>query len=138
MSDSPASIRRYTDREMAALLHRAAELQAQTDEGSHSLEDIQRIAVEVGVDPALVALMAETSAVERRWSRLLGPAPTVDSSTRVSGVPMVPVADVVHVIRSETGHFGETHEVGKGVEWRHASDYSIVHVSVSRRRTAWR
>src|SRR5262245_38849338 len=50
----------FTDQQMALILKRAAERQAAGAEPTHSLESIQDIARQVGIDSALVADAAAT------------------------------------------------------------------------------
>ena len=61
MSDKSIDRRRYTDREMALILKRAAELQEHgpstgTREQSHTLSELEQIAAEVGIDPRYVVV----------------------------------------------------------------------------------
>jgi len=60
MTDSSRDRRRYSDREMALILKRAATLQEQgpdavAQEQSHTLTELERVAIEVGIDPRYVA-----------------------------------------------------------------------------------
>jgi len=51
--------RRFTDEEMAVIIKRAAALQAAREARSVTLEELQEIGVQVGIDPALIAHVAQ-------------------------------------------------------------------------------
>jgi hypothetical protein len=107
---------KFTDQQMALILKRAAERQAVTSEPTHSLESIQDIARQVGIDPHLVAEAAR--AVDSPGTRfaLLG-APSAQSMSRRLGRSTIDRAAVLATIRDHMPLIGEMREVGEGIEW---------------------
>jgi hypothetical protein len=124
--------RRFTDRQMAALIRRAAEMQAADAEPGHSLAEIQEIAAELDIDRALLAELAARLPPETptSWPPLLGPRPTVEVATVLPSSAPPNVANVLEAIRVATGTMGDAHQVGLGLEWHQLHDYSKLHVSV--------
>src|SRR5688572_822866 len=114
---------RYTDEELALILSRAATLEAARDESRHSLEDVQEIASQVGIAPALVAdaaasLSSEPRPLSTAGNLLLGPRASFELSSRIQGsLDAHQLAEVLHRLRLETGMVGVTREVGGSIEW---------------------
>lgn len=75
--------RKFTDQQMALILKRAADRQAGDGDASHSLESIQEIAREVGIDPGVVAEVAATLDVSRAETALFGASSAYRSSRRI-------------------------------------------------------
>ena len=134
------SERRYSDKEFAVILRRAFELQERpsgvgTGEGL-TLGEIQAIAREVGLDPALVERAASVlpTAGEGRAARVFGGPDAYQLEYSASGeVPKEDFAKLVDAIRRATGHQGEATEVLGSLEWKTVGQVSQVHVTVSRR-----
>ncbi|HEY2856048.1 MAG TPA: hypothetical protein VGJ18_24625 [Gemmatimonadaceae bacterium] len=111
----------YSEKEMALILKRAAELQEGSDGPGvqRSLAQIQEIASEAGIEPAFVAEAA--AELERPVPRIgwLG-APTRFHEERSVPAVLSPndIGDLLDRARSELGLHGEVHQVFDGVEWR--------------------
>jgi hypothetical protein len=111
----------YSEKEMALILKRAAELQEGSDgQGvQRSLAQIQEIAAEAGIEPAYVAEAA--AELERPVPRVgwLG-APTRFHEERSVPGALSPndLGDLLDRARAELGLHGEVHQVFDGVEWR--------------------
>jgi hypothetical protein len=106
---------KFTDQQMALILKRAAERQAEGGEPVHSLESIQEIARQVGIDPRLVADAAATLETSRD-SSLFG-APSAFRSSRRLPLRSIDHAAVLATIRDHLTYAGEARHVGDGIEW---------------------
>ena len=142
MSDKSIDRRRYTDREMALILKRAAELQEHgpstgTREQSHTLSELEQIAAEVGIDPRYVVEAANAVDVEPTTKRapLLGAPTTYQVSRFVEGeVPEVEFADMLDAIRRVTGKHGEVSRVLGSLEWKTMGPRGETYVTISPRQ----
>jgi len=109
----------FTDQQMTLILKRAAERQAASAEPTHSLESIQDIARQVGIDSALVADAAAT--IERSSgsvSSLLGAPSAYRASRRLAGAaPTMDLGAVLETIRDHLPFAGEVRHVRDGIEW---------------------
>lgn len=129
--------RKYTDEQMALILRRAGDLQAQRDDGRHSLAEIQEIARQVGLDPALVAHVAaglprKPAVLPASSSSLVQTVETVLPS-RVSPEQMGRLVDAV---RRASGGQGTSRQVFDSVEWRLGSERELVDLRVTITPTA--
>lgn len=119
--------RRYSEREIGAILKRATELQDDrerttgiTPEGL-TLDEIEQIAYEVGVDADLVRRaateMVYTGTPEKRWYFLGGPLRTEHQAT----VPTHPtdenLDEMVVVIREQMGQKGSFEKLNGALTW---------------------
>jgi hypothetical protein len=110
--------RKFTDQQMALILKRAAELQATGDEPAHSLESIQQIAGQVGIDPKLVADVAVTLDRSPDGSSLLGAPSDFRLTRRVERSQAIDQAAILATIRDHLPYgAGEMRAVGDGIEW---------------------
>lgn len=110
--------RKFTDQQMALILKRAADRQADDGDASHSLESIQEIAREVGIDPRVVAEVAATLDVSRAATTLFGASSAYRSSRRiVSNMSTIDRAAILAAIREHLPLVGEKRDVGDGIEW---------------------
>lgn len=123
---------KYTDRQMALILKRAAELQAIGDEPAHSLESIQQIAQQVGIDPRVVADVAANLGTTAGGSSFFG-APSAYRASRRLPRTAAPIdhAAVLATIRDHLPSAGEAREVGDGIEWHSgpADNKTVVAIS---------
>jgi hypothetical protein len=128
VSDEP----KYSDQQMALILKRAAELQAVGDERSHSLESIQEIARQVGIDPHIVADVAASLEQGKPDSTLFGASSAFRIARQVSGTfdPANP-APLLATIRDILPVGGATRQVGNGFEWHAGSSDVKTIVSLS-------
>lgn len=125
---------RYTDRDMALILRRAATLQAQDDSPKHSLGDIEAIAGEVGIPPEFIARAADEIASRSSRSPVLGQATSYYATTTVPGpMPRAAHADLVAFIRRTMGDPGRVTPLGEGFEWQRNTGYSTLTVAISER-----
>lgn len=129
--------RKYTDEQMALILRRAGDLQAQREDGGHSLAEIQEIARQVGLDPALVAHVAsglprKAAVLPAASSALVQTAETV-LPQRVTPEQMGRLLDAV---RRASGAQGTSRQVFDTVEWRWGSEHELVDLRVTITPTA--
>ena len=119
-----ADDRRYSDREFALILRRAAELQETVQEESASggltLAEIKGIGAAAGIDPELIAQAANALPPEeplRGWWRTA--ASRFHFSETVDGeLPKAAIGDLIEVARQETDVEGQVTPVLETIEWR--------------------
>lgn len=153
-----AGDRRYTDDEVALILHRAAELGGETgparSEGL-SLAEIQQVAREVGIDPAAVARAAAALPTRKRdklAAILGGPMHIRLEATMPGRASDADLGRILQSIRRAAGRQGRATQVLDSVEWRTSSesegsqlfvtvttgdDGTTVEVTGDRQSTAW-
>ncbi len=119
------SERRYTDQEVTRLLQRAADLDRDGPPTAVarglSLTDLQSIASEVGIDPAMVTRAAtelSTRGPSRVGSALLGESPVVRRTAAVpAALDRSALGRLVEVIDEETPAQGTVGEALGSVRW---------------------
>lgn len=126
MADAPSSGRKFNDEEVALIIKRAAELQqteqiAQDPANAMSLADVEAIAKEAGIDPALVRRAANTldqRTETTRPSAWVG-APTRLVFERVVDGEITPDAyePIVNELRRTFGDNGIPSVLGKTLAW---------------------
>jgi hypothetical protein len=129
--------RRFSDREFALILRRAAELQESVQEESASggltLSEMKGIGAAAGIDPELIAQAAATLPGDepaRGWWRAA--ASRFHFSETVEGhLPRTALADLIEVARQETDVEGHISQVLETVEWRSASALGKTRLSVT-------
>jgi hypothetical protein len=110
--------RKFTDQQVALILKRAAERQVESGDAAHSLESIQDIAREVGIDPRVVAEVAATLDASHTESTLFGASSAYRSSRRLAlNASTIDHAAVLATIREHLPLAGEKRDVGDGIEW---------------------
>jgi hypothetical protein len=142
MTQPNEPIVRHSDREIAHILQRAAVLQQQDRErgagasgtvSGLSLEELRRVAAEVGIAPHYIdAAAAELRGGDPSHRRffLWGAPDTTEVEHVVDGdVPEEEWEALVAAIRRSEGQVGETHTLGQTLEWSASRD----HVSISPR-----
>ncbi len=139
--------RRYTEEEVALVLKRAAELQAQGggsgDARSLSLGDVEAAAGEAGIDRALVRQAARELRrpfPTRSHSSFLGGPTQIRIERVIDGeVPEEIYEVLVEEIRSHVGEIGTVSTLGRSLAWtsgpamQGATSSRVVHVSVAAR-----
>lgn len=137
MAEQPDPRRLYDDRQIGALIQRATELQERETERQDrglSLEDIERIAGEIGISPVhlrAAAVDLESRLDEGRALRLFG-GPYEVASRRIvhATVSDEQWEHIVSQLRRITGGSGSAGTVGQRREWTHSvSDMGQVMVS---------
>lgn len=134
----PDDERRYTDDEVAQVLSRAVQpvassaLPARRPSEGITLDELEAVAAEAGIDPARVRAAA-LSLGERSESsgRLLffGPHPSHVFDRVIEGeVPHERLSDLVGIIRRLLRVKGKVVEVGDWLEW--TSDGTTIHITV--------
>lgn len=131
---------RYTENEFALILRKAFELQegegrVDTSHGL-SLEEIQAVAAEIGLDPALVeraaSLLPRTTT--SRLARVFGgPSKYQLEYSAAEEISRDDFGKIVDAIRKAAGHQGEVSEVLGSLEWKTVGELSQIHVTVSPR-----
>lgn len=128
---SPPPPRLYDDEEVARILERATELHreepvAVSRGGSGiSLEELEEIAREAGIDPrhlrraAMEVGSGSAGPEERDWAWFLGDVPTIRFETTVRGeVRADDLERIVGAIRMEAGEAGQPNVLGRTLTWR--------------------
>jgi len=145
VSEEKSGGRRYTEEEFALILRKASELQESPTEASGrrggqglSLEEIQSIASEAGIDPHAVsraaALLGSMEWEEQKGlaAAIFGGPGTYHLSFEVPGrLPPEEYRRILELIRKVLEHQGEASEVLGGVEWKTAGQVSVVNVNIS-------
>jgi hypothetical protein len=124
--------KRFTEAEMAEIL-RDASTRTDAQDSRYSLEQIQAIAEEASISPALVAQAAAslTNVPAPVPSTVLGQPTAVQQVRRVEHVASaVEIAELVALVRTRLNETGTTQDVGGAVEWRYNSGYSSATVSI--------
>ena len=142
MADEQESRRLFSEKDVSRVLKRATELQEAkgpvmggSEASGLSLEDLQQIAAEVGIDPrhlaAAVAELDQEDATEGRF-HWLG-APTSMELERVfeGEVSEDQWEKMVEEIRQTFGLVGSAGHVGRSFEWTHDSTEQQAHVTVT-------
>jgi hypothetical protein len=132
--------RRYTDREVRLILKAAVEIQQQSADaaqpsGGLSLAELEQVAAEAGIDPAVIrraAASLDAGAPEDAPSRFLG-ASTEIVVERVVDAPVDErdFEELLGVVRAHTRHLGEARTVGRLFGWRGRVDTARAEVSVT-------
>ena len=124
--------RKYTDEQMALILRRVGDLQTQREDGRHTLAEIQEIARQVGLDPALVAHAA--AGLPRKAAVL----PAASSSLVQTVETVIPqrvtteqMGRLVDAVRRASGAQGTSRQVFDSVEWRWGSENELVDLRVT-------
>lgn len=147
MSGDDSTRRRYSEEEFALILRKASEIQespggggGRTGSTGLSLEEIQSIAKEAGIDPRVVARAAallETVEWEERKglvSALFGGPGKFHLGIEVEGrLPPEELGRLLERIRREVSHQGEAAEVLGGVEWKTVGELSAINVNITPR-----
>ena len=126
---------------MALILKRAAELQATGDEPAYSLESIQQIAEQVGIDRKFVADVAATLDQPRGGSSLLGAPSGFHLTRQIERPHSIDQAAILATIRDHLPFgAGEMRTVGDGIEWHAgpADNKTVVAVAPGSDRTTLR
>ncbi len=133
-----AAKRIYSDKEISSVLKRASELQRTKGPGSMAgltLEELEQVAVEVGLDPGLVRKATQELEEEQPWERfyLLGAPTSIDRERIVDGEMTEEKWDEAAAeFRRVFGANGESGQVGRTREWTHAyGEDEHVHVTLS-------
>ena len=143
----PSSGRRFSDTEVAQIIERASRLQQDTlpsdSSAGMSLAELEQIAREAGIDPALVRRAASDLDQQRNEepvSRLAGGPTTLHMERTVEG-ELVPEAheSIVAEIRRTLGDAGSAAAFGRTLEWTmttpgiHRRDLHTVRVTIAPR-----
>jgi hypothetical protein len=130
MADAPGTTRKFNDEEVALIIKRAAELQqteqvAQDSSNAMSLKEVEEIAKEAGIDPALVRRAAVTL---DKPSEITRPSPWVGKPTRIvfervvdGEIPTDAYELIVNEIRRTFGDNGVPSVLGRTLAWTSTS-----------------
>lgn len=129
--------RLYSDQEISSILKRAGEMQAtESPEETHglSLEELQHIAAEVGLDPKIIAMAAtelEHSGIEEKSYGLLGASTSMYVERVIPGeINQALLPEVAAKIGEAFGMVGRSGQVGKSLEWTHSTERTNLQVTV--------
>lgn len=132
-----SGLRLYSDQEISAILKRAGELQATgSDAETHglSLEELQAIAAEVGLDPKLVAAAAaelQHAGVDKKRSSLLGAPLSIYLERVIPGeVSEARWSEVAEKVGEAFDMVGRSGQVGDALEWTHTGERVHLQVTV--------
>lgn len=133
--------RRYNEQELAAILRAAAEAQAQGSRASEpegfSLADIERLAQEVGIDPALIAPAAGKLQATSRPKRFRLFATPIRETYEYNADEILDDSaweDVVAELRVTFASSGKVSTVGFSREWVGGTDFLSAHLSATPRK----
>ncbi|MEQ9399029.1 MAG: hypothetical protein RJQ04_07640, partial [Longimicrobiales bacterium] len=128
MPDSRNLPKLYDEKEVGAILRRATELGREDPGtagrgGGTSLSDLEDIAREAGIDPALVRRAAgelESGGIGLRgWDRVFGETSTLVREAEVAGeIPPEAFEDVVNAIEAVVRDHGQPSVLGRTLTWR--------------------
>jgi hypothetical protein len=128
MSETP----KYTDRQMALILKRAASLQASGDEGRFSLEEVRQIAAQVGIPAELVTRAANELTAGAEGSGIGGPGASYYATRAVPGaVSPSDYPELLSIIRRVTRDPGKPSDLAGALEWRSSTGYSSLAVTIA-------
>ncbi len=127
----------YSDQEISAILKRAGEMQAtQSPEETHglSLDELQQIAREVGLDPSIVAAAAaelEHAGLSSKSTGLLGAPTSIHIERVIQGeIDDALMPEVAAKIGEAFGLVGRSGQVGRSLEWTHSTERTNMQVTV--------
>lgn len=130
--------RLYSDQEISAILKRAGELQAkESDAETHglSLEELQHIAAEVGLDPKLIeraAAQLEHKGSDKKGVGLWGSPTSIHIERVMQGeIAEHQWADVAGRIGDAFGMVGRSGQVGQSLEWTHTSERANLQITAT-------
>lgn len=130
--------RRYNEKELAEILRRAGRRQfsrSADDSTSFSLADIQRLASEVGIEPALVA--AEAASLperEEEGAGFWGATPYLMRDVTVPGpISEETWEEIVAELRASLGGVGEVTSTELSREWDGGTDFRAALLAATRR-----
>jgi hypothetical protein len=127
--------RRFTEEQMTLIIQRASELQSTRDAKSVTLDDIQSIAREVGIDPDYIDAAAQSVMLER--ANAAGAAAGAGGNSHVVEFTLpgrAGAADlgvIINAVRRAAGASGTSQSVLDGVEWRWGSQSEVEDLRVS-------
>jgi hypothetical protein len=132
----PNEARRFDEKEFALILRRATELQEQgaapSSRSSLTLREIEAIAAEAGIEPALIrraALDLSGGPAPSLWRRVAGPAPHIHTEKTIPGeLGPDALSAIIDAARTELGP-GTARDVLRGVEWSGRDSWGKVHVA---------
>jgi hypothetical protein len=122
---TPPSSRRFSEKEVAHIIKRASELQqdeapAESTSGM-SLAELEQVAREAGLDPALVRRAAtdlDTRVTDQKPSRFIGAPTTLRLERTIEGeVPIDEYEPMVLEIQRELGGVGSGSTLGRSLQW---------------------
>lgn len=124
----PASSRRYNEKEVALIIKQASELQEAEVPGESSagmsLVELEQIARETGLDPALIRRAAadiDTRVTDRKPSRFLGAPSTLRLERTIDGeISPDEYETIVLEIQRAVGGMGSASTLGRTFQWTSA------------------
>ncbi|MCL7970956.1 MAG: hypothetical protein M8866_02545 [marine benthic group bacterium] len=133
MSDRTPAPRRYSEKEVGLILRRATEMQraepSAPDPTGLTLDELQEIAAEAGIDPALLRDAATEIQTRRPASlaaRLAGAPIKIEVERRVDGeLPIERLEDLIPTIQAGTEGQGTASAVGRTLTWSSATDTNM-------------
>ncbi len=140
MPDEPQPRRLFGDKEISSILKRATEIQeaeGPSDAYGLSLEELQQIAAEVGIDPqhvaAAIAELEGAAPAEKPFHLLGGPA-SIHLERVVEGEVTEEKGEAMLAeIRRAFDLVGTSGQVGRSLEWTHNGRQRQVQVAVTSR-----
>ncbi|UCF21206.1 MAG: hypothetical protein JSU87_07420 [Gemmatimonadota bacterium] len=140
MTDEESRDRRYTREEFAIVLRKALDRQERLSERDavegFCVEEMQAVAVELGLDPELVRQTALALPI-RRPGRLAaifgGPAVYRLDYTAAGEIRAEDFGELVATVRRAASHHGEVSHVLGSLEWKTVAEVSPIHVTITPR-----
>ena len=147
MSNDDTKKKRYSEEEFALILRKATEIQvsrgnpsSRTSTGGFTLQEIQSIATEAGIDAEAVTRAASLLGAQE-WDEKAGLAAAIFGGPsnyhldlEIPGrLPPEEMGRILEEIRRAAEHQGEAAEVLGGVEWKTVGELSAINVNISPR-----
>ena len=137
MSDTPLDDRKFTDREVRAILKKAVEKtpsRALESGSGLSLAELKSIGEEVGIDPVRLEDAARSVVAhdDNRRAGVLGSPRVLNVDRRVPGEFAAEDApEILAIIRRTMGHQGSTQEIQGSLEWSATNEVIDRYVTLS-------
>ena len=137
MSDTPLDARKFTDREVRAILKKAVEKtpsRALESGTGLSLAELKTIGEEVGIDPERLEEAARSVVAHgsQREGGLWGGPRVLNLERRIPGeFPAEDAPEILAIIRRAMGHQGSTQEIQGSLEWSATNETISRYVTLS-------
>ena len=139
MPDDGSSARTYTEKEISRILKRASAMQEQAapESSGLSLEEIQQVAADAGIDPRFIVAAASElerqTDTERPFHLFGGPMSILEERTVAGRLTEEQREAVLADVRRVYRRAGTVNRIGRTLEWTHSDRNDQVQVSFTER-----